>query len=615
MISEQKLIEYNHAGLIPGPEETEQAFSARASYCLDLKAQIPHMLDHELPFGPEEVHSSEEILKEGCEKADHLYDIYPTWVPLFFSNYKLSFWHGGCAWIFQQKQDSPTSAFFQLRHKFRTSKKYLGIYDRNELISHELSHVGRMLFEEPKFEEILAYGSSTSSFRRFFGPIVQSSYESTIFVLVLFFIIAMDFFSLFDGYSDLLHISFIGRLILLGMIVYGLARLCWRQRQFKACQSNLRKTLFDMHKADAVAYRLTDKEMIAFGRLLPDEIKRYAEEQKTKNLRWKTIYEAYFKNIIHPNHYDGDKFYNNPPLDRGFKMFLKWMINRKPQPWPKEIPTPPPAVPPPAVNENDLLITFVNHSTLLIQWGTTNILTDPIWSKRCSPFKLFGPKRVHPPGIRFEDLPPIHIVLVSHNHYDHMDLPTLKQLQNAHHPLFLTGLGNRDYLNKNGLENVFELDWWQETSADNLSVAFVPAQHFSMRNIFNRNKTLWGGFVLKKGSEVLYFAGDTGYTPYFEILKNHFGPPKISFLPIGAFEPRWFMEVAHMSPTDAIKAHQILGSRKSIAIHFGTFHLSDEAIDEPIKQLKEGLKAHHIPDDEFYILKPGESLKYTKEDI
>lgn len=299
-LSEQELMEYNRVGLIPGPAETEQEFLKRAAYCLDLKNQIPRMLAHELPFATEEIHSTEEILKAGCENARALYDIFPTWVPLFFSNYKLSFWHGGCAWIFQQTQNSPTSAFFQLRQNFRNSKKYLGIYDRDELISHELSHVGRMMFEESKFEEILAYRSSKSFFRRFFGPIVQSSYESTIFVLALFILIVLDFFVLTNGPIDSFNLIFMGRILVLCLIGYGIARLWLRQTQFKTCLKKLRKTLQDPHYADAVIYRLTDKEICSFSRQTPEEINHYADEQKTKTIRWKMIQDVYFKIKGHP---------------------------------------------------------------------------------------------------------------------------------------------------------------------------------------------------------------------------------------------------------------------------------------------------------------------------
>lgn len=606
----------NQLGLIPGPQETEEEFVQRAAYCLDLKNQIPQMLTNELPFFiPEDINNTNKILEKNCEKTRYIYDIYPSWVPLFFSNYKLPFWQGGCAWIFQQNQDSPTAAFFQLRQNLRKSKKYLGIYDRDELITHELSHVGRMKFEEPKFEEILSYRSSKSCFRRFFGPIVQSSYESTIFVLLLLLVVAIDFFALLNGYKDPTYLSLISRLLIISLLSYGIVRLFWRQNQFKSCLRNLRKTLLNIHLADAVIYRLTDEEIITFGHQTPDDIKRYAEEQKNQSLRWRVIHGAYFNSCESSDHYDGVNFHNNPPKERNIKEFLKWMLTRKPHPWPKNLQNYPTASPPSTVSKDELLITYVNHSTVLIQCGSINILTDPIWSKHCGPFRIFGPKRVHNPGILFEDLPPIHLVLISHNHYDHMDLPTLQQLQEHHQPIFITGLGNRDYLDRKNLDNVHELDWWQQiTPVDELSIIFVPAQHFSMRNFFNKNKTLWGGFILKKGNHVIYFAGDTGFMPHFKKIKESFGSPAISFLPIGAFEPRWFMESAHMSPQDAVKAHQDLDSNKSMAIHFGTFPLSDEAIDAPEKQLKENLHTQQISQEEFSILKPGESFRITFKD-
>ncbi len=664
-LSEKELLEYNIAGLIPGPSETEQAFFERADYCYHLKSQITEILPQKLLFSSEQSHL-DEILEEGCERARHFYDIYPTWVPLFFSNYRLPFWQGGCAWIFQQKEDSPTSAFFQIRQRFRNSKKYLGLYDRAELISHELSHVGRMKYEEPKYEEILAYRSSKSSFRRFFGPIIQSSYESTIFLLFLLLVLFLDFFTLNHGYENLAYLSLIGRLIILGMIGYGLIRLWCRQMRYKACLNNLRKIFFNVEKADAVIYRLTDKEIASFAQMTTEEIQHYADTEKTQTLRWKVIFEAYFKPTSRPiklppemclfpnfrspiftyfnqvcqkltfktqkkirnssgacighklgfkhmtlsDHYDGIHFHNNPPIDHSFKDVLKWIVTRRPARWPKKIFKYPEAKPKHNIDEDELLITFVNHSTLLVQWGDIHILTDPIWSKRASPVQWLGPKRICEPGINFEDLPSIDLVLISHNHYDHMDLATLKQLQAKFQPIFITGLGNRDYLERKHFEKVIELDWWQAiTPIKNLEVIFVPAQHFSSRNIFNKNKTLWGGFILRKESEVLYFAGDTAYTSVFKKLKDCFGPPKISFLPIGAFEPRWFMQIVHMSPEEAIQAHQDLGSLKSIGIHFGTFHLADEDFEAPVRLLKEGLKKNQISEETFQILKPGESLQ------
>lgn len=604
-----QLLEYNRQGLIPGPQEDEEAYIQRAEYCLNLKNELPKILNHGLPFDRTDLQSNQEIIQEGCERAKNLYDISPSWVPLFFSNYKLPFWQGGCAWIFQRTEASPTSAFFQLRQHFRKNVNYLGLYHRNELISHELSHVGRMMYEEPKFEEILAFDSSTSVFRRFFGPIVKSSYESSIFILILFFIVLFDFLSLIQGYTEWSVLSHFARLTLAAIVGYALVRLCIRQKQFRACKNKLCITLQNEDQARGVLYRLTDQEIIHLGRLTPDEIRSYAQAQNLKSIRWKIIHEAYFTNVIPSDHYDGVHFHNTPPSpSRNLKTVLKWMISRKPHPWPKKVQIKP-AKPSFKLNEKELSVTFVNHSTFLIQWGHINILTDPIWSERCSPISFWGPKRVHDPGIQFEDLPPIHLVLVSHNHYDHMDLPTLKRLQQVHQPTIITGLGNQEYLNRKGLNKVIELDWWQETRLfDSLEIAFVPAQHFSMRNIFNKDKTLWGGFILKKDNEILYFAGDTGFTPQFENIKNRYGPPKISFLPIGAFEPRWFMKEAHMSPEEAISAHLILGSKQSLPIHFGTFPLSDESIHEPVEQLLKGLQKHHISEAEFPILQPGQSL-------
>jgi len=607
-LSIDQLLHYNQQGLIPGPQETEQAFSKRASYCLDLKNQIPEMLGHEIPFDPEISYLSEEILSGGCKKTRRLYDICPQWVPLFFSNYKLSFWHGGCAWIFQQRQNTPTSAFFQLRQNFRSSKHYLGIYNRNELVSHELSHVGRMMFEEPKFEEILAYRSSRSSFRRFFGPIVQSSVESMIFMLTLLIVITLDLFVLINGYEEFFHLPMITRLIPLGLFGYAFIRLCIRQYQFKKALINLKKIFLNTHAANAVLYRLTDHEVVLFSKMNAEDISKYISEQKNQTLRWKMIDEAYFKKSNLSNHFNGVHFYNHLPTDRTLKDILKWMWHRKTTIWPQHIPIEPISKNSLLSQTNDISITLVNHSTLLIQWKGVNILTDPIWSERCSPLQWIGPKRVHQPGIRFEDLPPIHLVLVSHNHYDHMDLSTLKKLEEYHQPQFITGLGNADYLSNQGLDDIVELDWWENTSFHHFHISFTPAKHFSMRHPLNKNKTLWGGFILKNDKDYIYFAGDTGYMQDFIEIKKRYGSPKLSLLPIGAYEPRWFMQPIHMSPSDAVQAHLDLDSKQSIAIHFGTFKLSDEEFDDPPKKLKEALAENSLTENKFIILKPGEQI-------
>jgi L-ascorbate metabolism protein UlaG (beta-lactamase superfamily) len=607
--SKKDLMESNFEGLIPGPAESDQSFAERVAYCLNLNSQITQELSQEFPFAVEESPRSANILKEGCQEIQKLYDIFPTWVPLFFSNYKLLPWHGGCTWIFQQTDDYPAYPFLQLRKNLQNSTHYGKFYTRKELIAHELSHIGRMRFEEPIFEEILAYRSSPSRFRRFFGPIIQTSTESLIFVFLLVLVVALDILTLEQESKTFFYLSRLGQLFLISSLLYALIRLYFRQYQFKVALKNLHQLVLNKTAADAIIYRLTDAEIIDFSRLSPKEIYAYAFERKDSSLRWTLIYKAYLSKHRLSDHYDGYLYHNNPPTKRSFKDFIYWMWESKPRKWPESIPISQLAKPLTQINDDHLRLTFVNHATILIQWGNINILTDPIWSKRCSPFSWVGPKRVHSPGICFEDLPPIHLVLLSHNHYDHMDIPTLRQIQAQHHPKFITGLGNKNYLKKKGLKDIDELDWWEAIKANNFEIIFTPARHFSMRNLFNKNKTLWGGFIIRKDLEWIYFAGDTGYAQVFEKIKARFGSPRISLLPIGAYEPRWFMEPFHMSPSDAVQAHIDLASKKSIAIHFGTFRLSDEAIDDPEKQLKMALKFYRLAEEDFIVLKPGKTYQ------
>jgi L-ascorbate metabolism protein UlaG (beta-lactamase superfamily) len=597
-------LDLNKKGLIPGPNENEEAFFKRADYCLDLHNNITTLISSEIPEISDDISKTHEIVKEGSALTKSLYDIIPDWVPVFFSNYKLSFWQGGCAWIFQQKENLPTSAFFQLRQTFREKKIYLGLYDRTELVAHEQAHIGRMLFEEPKFEEILAYRSSKSHFRKFLGPLIQSSAESVMLVLLLLWVLFIDAINLVTNPEITTNLSFYSRLAVVGFLGYTFIRLCWRQYQFSCCFKNLCNALKNIKKAEAVIYRLTDKEIISFGKMSPDLIRAYAKDHH--DFRWKIIDAAYFNKSSDQVHFEGFKFHNNPPTTYSVKKIFQWLLRRHKGKWPKHfnvIPSKPNSF------EKDLKVTFVNHSTVLIQWNNLNILTDPIWSKNCNPFPFFGPWRVHEPGINFEDLPTIDLILLSHNHYDHLNLETLKKVRDKFHPTIVTGLMNLNYLYRNNIENVIELDWWQETSFKNdLEIIFVPSQHFSMRNPFNRNKTLWGGFVLKLKDEFIYFAGDTAYNTVFKEIHKRFGCPKLSLLPIGAFEPRWFMKENHMNPEDAVKAHLDLKSAKSIAIHHSTFQLADESFETPKEDLSRELDRQGIEREGFIILNPGESL-------
>jgi L-ascorbate metabolism protein UlaG (beta-lactamase superfamily) len=318
--------------------------------------------------------------------------------------------------------------------------------------------------------------------------------------------------------------------------------------------------------------------------------------------------KVYYKGPI-SDHFDGTKFFYPNAPKRNFRDLLKWRYERQPVPWPtfRHVEQ---VKPTDHVDDQELLVTFVNHSTWLIQWGKVNLLTDPIWSERASPFKRLGPKRVHAPAIRLEDLPPIHVILLSHNHYDHLDIETLKKLNQAHHPLILTGLGNRSLLASAGLDRVIECDWWDKVEIqEGYSAVYTPAQHFSARHLFDRNKTLWGGFAVQRGDEMIYYAADTAYCDAFKMIKDRLGSPRLAFLPIGAYEPFWFMEPAHMSPMQAVQAHIDLGARESVAMHFGTFPLSDEGIEDPIQALRKELERLDISRDEFRVLAPGESLK------
>jgi L-ascorbate metabolism protein UlaG (beta-lactamase superfamily) len=259
----------------------------------------------------------------------------------------------------------------------------------------------------------------------------------------------------------------------------------------------------------------------------------------------------------------------------------------------------------------DVAITFVNHVTFLIQTAGINILTDPVWSERASPFRWIGPKRVRSPGVAFEDLPTIDLVLVSHNHYDHLDMATLKQLGQRFSPTVITAAGDARLIGPLGFKETLELDWWDNTEfEDRVKITFVPAQHFSARSLFDQRRSLWGGYVIESCGRRIYFAGDTGYSTHFSDVKTRLGPPDIAMLGIGSYEPRWFMKPLHMNPAEAVTAHRDLGSKQSIGMHFGTFQLSAEAIDQPQADLKRALAEIGVPETEFVTLHEGETRIY-----
>lgn len=298
---------------------------------------------------------------------------------------------------------------------------------------------------------------------------------------------------------------------------------------------------------------------------------------------------------------------SQPKQSRSFKHMLNFTLRRGRAKWPEWIQIDSKQVPSLQYQSNNDFVQFINHSTVLIKLGDLTILTDPIFSERCSPFTFIGPKRVHQPGVLFETLPKIDVVLISHNHYDHLDISSLKMLQEKFDPLIITGLGLKQFFNKQQLSNIQLLDWWENTSIHSSKITFVPAQHFSSRGLFDRNKALWGGFVVenKKLGKRLYFAGDTGYGSFVDQLKTSFPEGfDLSLIPIGAYLPREIMQTMHINPREAFKIHQQLNSKKSIGIHWGTFQLTNESRNAPIHEI-EYLKKQ-ANDSQFFILQPGE---------
>ncbi len=255
-------------------------------------------------------------------------------------------------------------------------------------------------------------------------------------------------------------------------------------------------------------------------------------------------------------------------------------------------------------------MTFIGHSTFLLQIGGVCVLTDPIWSRRCSPLPFLGPRRVRRPGQPLAALPGVDLLLVTHNHYDHMDLPTLRRVRARWAPQVATGLANARHLAKADIRSAVELDWWQSVELGGARVTYVPAQHFSSRTLRDRNRSLWGGFVIEVAGAVVYFAGDSGYCPYFAEIGRRFPRIDLALLPIGAYEPRWFMRPQHLDPAEAMRAHVDLRPRRSLGMHFGTFQLTDEAIDAPLLALREARAREAVAEHEFAVLAFGETREY-----
>ncbi|MFC1534783.1 MBL fold metallo-hydrolase [Thermodesulfobacteriota bacterium] len=308
------------------------------------------------------------------------------------------------------------------------------------------------------------------------------------------------------------------------------------------------------------------------------------------------------------DHFNGSSFYNNEP-DHTFMDMVKWLIEMKTVPWPKWVDDPEQPKPVEQVKGGDLRVTYINHATILIQMDGLNILTDPIFSFRAGPVSWIGVKRVRDPGIYLEDLPKIDYVLISHDHYDHLDLPSLKTIAERHQPKHLVGLGVKRRLLKNEIHNVEELDWWQThiSTLNDMTFTFVPARHDSGRIPLSKNKTLWGGFVIESPSGQVYFVGDTGYGEFIDAIKNRFKQIRLAIMPIGSYEKRWFMKSQHMNPDDAVLVHKLLGVQQSMGMHFGTFaEHPEQSIDTHEKDLAIALDKYNIPPARFWVLQFGE---------
>ncbi len=316
------------------------------------------------------------------------------------------------------------------------------------------------------------------------------------------------------------------------------------------------------------------------------------------------------------DHFDGERFFDpdgSPPKSLG--EVLRWQFGpgRQRAGWPEWAPSEHADLPPPRVGGTGARLSFVGHASWLIQTADLNILVDPVWSMRVSPVAWAGPKRHNDPGIAFEALPDIDVVLVSHGHYDHLDVATLSRLAAKFSPRVITPLGNDATMR--GADSAIKaeaFDWHDRVELGNgVAVTMVPTRHWSARGLFDRNRTLWASFVIETPAGKFYIVCDSGYGEgkHFRRVAEAHGPLRLAILPIGAYEPRWFMRDQHMNPADAVQALGDCGAQAALAHHHGTFQLTDEAIDAPLVALHAALDEAKIPREKFVALKPGQVVE------
>jgi L-ascorbate metabolism protein UlaG (beta-lactamase superfamily) len=322
------------------------------------------------------------------------------------------------------------------------------------------------------------------------------------------------------------------------------------------------------------------------------------------------------------DHCDGARFFNPHGNARPLRDVITWARTRQRTAWPARVPLNPHPAPPTTVERGTVAVTFIGHSTFLIRTATMVMITDPVFTARAGPFGRMGPPRVRPPAIRPSGLPPVDLVLVSHNHYDHLQPSSLRLFADRASYVAPLGVGSQLSVPPKGgsyrigrrpavvsafRRKIEELDWWEKTTVGDAEITCVPAQHFSARTAWDRNRTLWCGYVVRVDGVTLYFAGDSGYSPQFAEIGRRCPSIDVALLPIGAYEPRWFMTPVHMNPDEAVRAHLDIRARVSLGMHFGTFQLTDEGIDEPLRALERARTAHGVSGDAFRVLDFGET--------
>lgn len=312
------------------------------------------------------------------------------------------------------------------------------------------------------------------------------------------------------------------------------------------------------------------------------------------------------------DHCDGRRFFNpRGHVNRTWFDVLKWRLTSRATPWPTGAHPATPA-PLPDVTDGQLVCTWINHATFLLRTAQISVLIDPVYSDCAGPFGRLGPRRAHPPGLPFKQLPALDLVLLTHDHYDHCDLPTLRRIAARHPARIVAPLGHARLLQRAGFapERITELDWWDtHRTAQGLTVTLTPARHWSNRLSGPRNGRLWGGFYLQTDRHRVHCVGDTGYDPeFFHDISRQLGAPDLALVPIGAYAPRWFMVPQHCDPAGAVQIHRDLQARRSVAAHWGTFQLTDEGRLDPVTELDRARRTAGLTAEEFQAMQPGESL-------